>query len=121
MLSTFSAKAAWYEVFSERFHNSQNENDMNYKNSDHMKFLVFVLRRGLIMSTSRELFEIIRNENVRNEIGRVHVALISQLGMLQTITDSRSGTRSWEFRKLQNLVFLVRSIPSCQINATYCG
>ena len=29
------------EVVSERFENSQNENDMNHKNSDRMKFLVF--------------------------------------------------------------------------------
>ena len=36
-----------YKVVSERFHNSQNENNMNYKNSDRMKFLVFVRRRGL--------------------------------------------------------------------------
>ena len=30
-----------------RFHNSQNENDMNYKSSRCIKFLVFVLRRSL--------------------------------------------------------------------------
>ena len=36
-----------HEVFSECFHNSQNENDMNYNNSDRMNFSVFVLRRGL--------------------------------------------------------------------------
>ena len=31
-------------VVSERFHNSENENNMNNKSSDRMKFLVFVLR-----------------------------------------------------------------------------
>ena len=36
-----------HEVVFERFCNSQNENDMNYKNYYRMKFLVFVLRRGL--------------------------------------------------------------------------
>ena len=60
---------------SERFHNSQNENDMYYKNSDRMKFSVFAFRRGFwlfvacfdqIVSTSWELFEIIRQETLRN-------------------------------------------------------
>ena len=36
-----------HEAISERFHNSQNENDINYKNSHPIKFLVFVLRRSL--------------------------------------------------------------------------
>ena len=36
-----------HEVVSERFHDSQNANDMNYKNSHRMTFLVFVVRRGL--------------------------------------------------------------------------
>ena len=35
-----------HEVVFERFHNSQNENDMNYKNSHSMISLFFVLRRG---------------------------------------------------------------------------
>ena len=35
------------KVVSESFRNSQNENDMNYISSHHMKFLVFVLRRYL--------------------------------------------------------------------------
>ena len=36
-----------HEVVSERFLNSQNENDMNYKNSRRIKFLVLVLREDL--------------------------------------------------------------------------
>ena len=57
-----------HEVVSERFHNSQNENDMNCKISHRTKFLVFVIEEvdagfHKIMSTSRELFERIRNEN----------------------------------------------------------
>ena len=35
-----------HEVVSERFHNSQNENDMNCRISHPMQFLVFVLRGG---------------------------------------------------------------------------
>ena len=42
------------KIVSERFHNSRNENDMNYKNSHHMKFLVSFLRRGLCWFSSRE-------------------------------------------------------------------
>ena len=38
-----------HEVVSPRFHNSQNENDMDYKYFHGMKFLVFVLRRGLFI------------------------------------------------------------------------
>ena len=34
-------------VVSESFHNSENENNMNYKSSVRIKFLVFVLRRSL--------------------------------------------------------------------------
>ena len=33
-----------HEVVSERFHDTQNENDMNDKNYDRMKFFVFVLK-----------------------------------------------------------------------------
>ena len=45
-----------------RFHSCQNENDMNYKSSRCMKFLVLSLDEVYagfhkIMSTSRELFE----------------------------------------------------------------
>ena len=34
-----------HEVVSECFHNSQNENDMNYENSHRMKCFVFAHRR----------------------------------------------------------------------------
>ena len=66
-----------HKVVSERFQNNQNENDMNYKNSHRMKFLVFALRRSLagfhyIISTSRELFAIIRTEKAPKRL-RVHV------------------------------------------------
>ena len=42
-----SLRLSAHEVASERFHNSQNENGVKYKKSDRMKFLVFVLTRGL--------------------------------------------------------------------------
>ena len=60
-----------HEVVSERFHNSRNENDMNYKNSHRIKFSVFVLRRSLCwfslnyVNKSGVFFEIIRNEYAR--------------------------------------------------------
>ena len=56
----------------------RHEDDMNYTNSHRMKCLVcvFVYRDEvcagfhLIMSTSRELFEIIQNENARKQHAR---------------------------------------------------
>ena len=48
-----------HSFVSERLCNSQNKNEMNYKNSDCVKFLVFVNIRGLcsfpIMSTCWDL------------------------------------------------------------------
>ena len=38
-----SLRLCTHEVVSERFHNNQIENDVNYKNSRRMKFLVFSL------------------------------------------------------------------------------
>ena len=42
-----AARLCTHKVVSERFHNSQNEDDANHKNPHGIKFLVFVLRRGL--------------------------------------------------------------------------
>ena len=56
-----------HEVVSECFQ-SQNENGIDYKNSHHMKCLVCEeVYAGFhqIMSTTRELFEIIQNEKAR--------------------------------------------------------
>ena len=66
-----------HEVVSDRFHNSQNENDMNYKSSYRIKFSVFVLRRGSCWFSVNDVNKsgnnkIIRNENVWKR-HRVHV------------------------------------------------
>ena len=71
-----------HEVVSERFHNSQNENDMNYKNFHRMKCLVFPFRLGSCWFSLNCVNKIgafrmkkIQNENARKE-HQVHVALI---------------------------------------------
>ena len=39
-----SLRSCAHKIIFNRSHNSQNENDMNYENSHHMKFLGFFLR-----------------------------------------------------------------------------
>ena len=42
-----SLRLCTHAVVSERFHNSENDNDTNYKSPHCMKFSVFIQRRGL--------------------------------------------------------------------------